>query len=599
MKSMNTSKLKTQFRTGLRLMTACLLVTTLTAFAGKPQPTAPPPQKLTSVLGNCRIFPHNNYWNTPVDTLPVHSSSAAWINTIGATRGFHMDFGSGTWDGGPIGIPFNLVSGAQTNKYNVDFYYSGDSDPGPYPIPANPNQEWGSDHHILTIDTDNCKLYEMYDAWQSNGAWFGGSGAIWDLNTNDLRTDTWTSADAAGLPILPGLARYDEVAAGKIAHALRFTTNCTADYYIWPARHVAQSGSCANPVPFGARFRLKASYNIAGFSADAQVILQAMKTYGIILADNGSPWYVSGAPDPGWNNDILHEMDVLNGSNFEAVDTSGWMVDYNSGATDNSPLDTQINMHPSNPTISNTATFTFLRPDGTSTFECKLDAGAFTPCTSPKTYSGLSVGPHTFSVHATNGGINIDIEPPIFTWQRQVFLDVPGNYWAASFIERLSQAAITSGCGSGNYCPEDAVTRAQMAIFLERGIHGSSFDPGTPLITFTDTTGNWARYWIEALRTDGITSGCGGNVYCPESPVNRDQMAVFLLRAKHGKMYIPPHVTSTGFADVPQGYWDADWIAQLASEGITSGCSASNYCPSAAVTRAQMAVFLVRAFSLP
>jgi hypothetical protein len=291
------------------------------------------PQKATPVSGGCQIFPKNNYWNTPVNNLPPHPQSTAWINSIGATRGFHMDFGSGAWNGGPIGIPFNITLGSQTPHYTVDFYYPGESDNGPYPIPSSPAVEYGSDHHILIVDSDDCELYEIYDAWQSSGNWFAGSGAIWDLNSNTLRPDTWTSADAAGLPIFPGLARYDEIAAGEITHALRFTTNCTANYYVWPARHMAQYGSCANPVPFGARFRLKSNYNISGFSSQAQIILRAMKTYGIVLADNGSPWYVSGVPNEGWDNDALHELDIIIGNNFEAVDTTGLVIDENSGET--------------------------------------------------------------------------------------------------------------------------------------------------------------------------------------------------------------------------------------------------------------------------
>jgi hypothetical protein len=284
-------------------------------------------------LGNCLLFPANNYWNTPVDNLPIHESSDAWINSIGRTRSFHMDFGSGTWDGGPIGIPYNVVEGNSMTKSSVNFYYPSESDPGPFPIPANPKIEHGSDHHILIVDSDDCQLYEIYDAWKQGSQWYGGSGAIWDLSSNDLRHDTWTSADAAGLPILPGLARYEEVAAGVIGHALRFTTNCTANYYIWPARHKAQSGSCANPVPFGARFRLKADYDISGYSPQAQVILQAMKTYGIVLADNGSPWYVSGAPNEGWNNTQLRELRDLTGNDFEAVDTSVLKLSNNSAGT--------------------------------------------------------------------------------------------------------------------------------------------------------------------------------------------------------------------------------------------------------------------------
>lgn len=279
-----------------------------------------------------------------------------------------MDFGSGLWDNGPIGIPYNIVSGALTTKYPVDFYYPDESDAGPYPIPTNPKIEWGGDHHILTIDTDNCTLYEIYDASsQASGTqWFGGSGAIWDLNSNALRPDTWTSADAAGLPIFPGLIRYDEILAGEINHAIRFTTNCTANYYLWPARHVAQSGSCTNPVPFGARFRLKANYDISGFAPEMQIILQAMKTYGIVMADNGSPWYISGAPDENWDNDMLHTLDVLTGNNFEAVDTSSLIVNpdtaetpYHSWPTVSSI--TRVNANPNNSSLID-YTVTFSEP---------------------------------------------------------------------------------------------------------------------------------------------------------------------------------------------------------------------------------------------
>lgn len=280
-------------------------------------------------LSNCPMFPANNIWNARVDLLPVHPQSEAWINSIGRDEGFHMDFGSGAWDGGPIGIPYNVISGSSVTRYTLDFYYPDESDAGPYPISSDPLIEYGSDHHILVMDTDVCKLYEVYDASFDHGQWSGGSGAIWDLNSNALRPDTWTSADAAGLPILPGLARYDEVAAGAIRHALRFTAEETAGY-IWPARHQTSDPQAGVP-PLGARFRLKADYDISGFPPELQVVLQAMKTYGIMLADNGSNWYVSGAPDERWDNDMLHQLDVLTGADFEAVDTSGLMIDANSG----------------------------------------------------------------------------------------------------------------------------------------------------------------------------------------------------------------------------------------------------------------------------
>jgi hypothetical protein len=275
------------------------------------------------------IFPPNNIWNARVDALPVHPLSDAWIDSIGRKEGFHMDFGSGTWDGGPIGIPYNVLSGYGKTRQTPEFYYPDESDPGPYPLPPNPLIEYGSDHHILVVETDDCKLYEIYDASFEAGQWRGGSGAIWELHSNALRPETWTSADAAGLPILPGLVRYQEVAAGSIRHALRFTAEETAGY-IWPARHQTSDPQEGDP-PMGARFRLKADYDISGFPPELQVILQAMKTYGIMLADDGSNWYVSGAPDERWDNDMLHLLDVLTGDNFEAVDTSLLMVNVDSG----------------------------------------------------------------------------------------------------------------------------------------------------------------------------------------------------------------------------------------------------------------------------
>jgi hypothetical protein len=282
------------------------------------------------VLSGCPVFPADNIWNAPIDTLPVHPYSSAWISSIGGAAGFHMDFGSGKWDGGPIGIPYNIVSGSQPKKY-FTFYYPGESDRGPYPIPANPLIEWGSDHHVLMVDKDNCKLYEVYDASKNpNGSWKGGSGAIWNLRSNALRPAGWTSADAAGLPILPGLVRYDEIASGEIRHAIRFTAENTAGY-IWPARHLTAPADLALTPPMGARFRLKASFDISGYPAQMQVILKAMQTYGIILADNGSNWYISGAPDERWNNDMLHLLDNITGNDFEAVDESGLMADPDSG----------------------------------------------------------------------------------------------------------------------------------------------------------------------------------------------------------------------------------------------------------------------------
>lgn len=290
----------------------------------------------SQTLGSCPVFPANNVWNARVDTLPVHPMSAAYVNSIGPASPSHADFGSGLWLGAPIGIPFITVPGTQP-KVAVTFQYASESDPGPYPVPSNAPIEGGSsstgDRHVLVIDQTDCILYELYAAYpQPDGSWTAGSGAVFDLTANNLRQATWTSADAAGLPIFPGLARYDEVAAGAIHHALRFTAPQTQKAFIWPARHQASSITNTNYPPMGQRFRLKSSFNIATFSSQTQVILRALQQYGMILADNGSAWYVSGAPNDGWDNNQLHEMGQLVGTDFEAVDESSLMVDPNSAA---------------------------------------------------------------------------------------------------------------------------------------------------------------------------------------------------------------------------------------------------------------------------
>ena len=291
------------------------------------QPTPAP----SPTLAGCPLFPADNIWNARVDALPVHPQSNTYINFIGTSTGLHPDFGSGTWDGGPIGIPFNIVPSTQPNV-PISFYYPGESDPSPYPIPPSAQREWGSDHHILLLQQGTCLLYEVYDASTSNGgaSWNAGSGAKWNLNSNALRRAGWTSADAAGLPMLPGLMRYDEVAAGEIKHAIRFTISSTAGY-IWPARHLTAPATAGVP-PMGLRFRLKSSFNISTFSPQVQIIFTAFKRYGIIIADNGSDWYIGGAPDARWNNDMLvGEFSRVHGSDFEAVDESGLMIDPNSG----------------------------------------------------------------------------------------------------------------------------------------------------------------------------------------------------------------------------------------------------------------------------
>jgi len=293
-------------------------------------PAAAAPQ-----LSGCPVLPADNIWNVPVDTLPRHPSSDTFVATIGAGRGFHPDFGT-VYEGAPIGIPYVTVPGNQP-KVAVTFDYDDESDPGPYPIPPNPPIEGGSnshgDRHILMLDRDNCRLYELYYAFpDTNGTWRAGSGAIYDLRSNALRPSGWTSADAAGLPILPGLVRYEEVASGEITHALRFTVPQTHRSFVWPARHFASSLTGAQFPPMGLRMRLKAGFDTSGFAPSMQVILRALKKYGMILADNGSAWYISGVPDPRWDDDTLvSQFSRMKGSDFEAVDASSLMVEASSG----------------------------------------------------------------------------------------------------------------------------------------------------------------------------------------------------------------------------------------------------------------------------
>lgn len=272
----------------------------------------------------CPVFPSNNPWNQRVDRLPVARSSSALIAGIGLDRPVHPDFGT-VYAGAPNGIPI-VVVGGRTKRVPVRFGYAGESDRGPYPIPPSAPIEGGpgssGDRHVIVVDRATCTDYELFSAYaHRHGAyWTAGSGAIFDLRSNRLRPAGWTSADAAGLPILPGLARYDEVARGSIDHALRFTAPCTAPRYVYPARHQASTCIGFYP-PMGLRVRLKASVNIAGLPYQARVVAQALKTYGMILADNGSPWYISGAPNSRWNDDALHQLTRLTGRDFEVVDT--------------------------------------------------------------------------------------------------------------------------------------------------------------------------------------------------------------------------------------------------------------------------------------
>jgi hypothetical protein len=306
-------------------------VSTSTSIAGPPprspassgpppsQPSSPstssaPPSAGGATIAGCPLFPPDNPWRRNVSADPLDPHSAAWVASIGSSVHVHPDFGSDP----SYGIPYVVVPASQT-KVPITFTdYGDESDPGPYPVPLNAPVEGGGDAHVLVASGD-CHLYELYGAARGSSGWSAASGAVFDLRSNRLRPDGWTSADAAGLPILPGLVRRDEVAAGHIDHALRFTVSRTQRGYIHPATHQAGSTSDPNVPPMGARFRLRASFDISGYHGAARVILECLKTYGMFIADNGSNWFLSGTSDPGWNDDDLNQLKSIPGSAFEAV----------------------------------------------------------------------------------------------------------------------------------------------------------------------------------------------------------------------------------------------------------------------------------------
>jgi hypothetical protein len=410
------------------------------------------------VIGGCSVLPANNTWNTPIDTMPVLSNSSSMVTTIGASTGFHADFGAGLWDGGPIGIPFITVTGSQT-KYPATFLYADESDPGPYAVPLNAPIEGGSsstgDRHAIAIDTTNCILYELYDAYPQSASWNADSGAVYDLKSNALRPAGWTSADAAGLPIMPGLVTYEEVQSGEIKHAIRFTAPQSRHAYVWPARHYASSLTGTQYPRMGERFRLKASVDISSYPADVQVILRAMKKYGIILADNGSAWYISGKPDDRWNNTNLHTLGNLPGSNFEAVDTSSLMIDPNSGAAVQNGVTVSVSPASASVRAGRTQAFTatVTGASGGVTWSVNGIAGGntgvgqidttgkyFAPLTAP-TPPSVSVAATSTASPGSSGSAAVTVIPlPGITSVS------PATFPAGSFMLSVNGAGFVAGC---------------------------------------------------------------------------------------------------------------------------------------------------------
>ena len=317
---------------------AAILVSALLALGCAPTLAETP----NPTIAGCPVFPQDNIWNTRVDHLPVDPRSQQYVASIGADQSLRADFASGTYQGAPVGIPFIVVPFRQP-KVTLHFQAFGnepaipeESDHGPYPIPRDAPIEGGpnskDDRHVIIVQEGSCTLFELYKAVPySDGSWGAVGAARFDLTDHELRIDGRTSADAAGLPIFPGLVRFEEVQAGEIRHALRFTAPRTRRAYVWPARHFASSNTDPALPPLGQRFRLRANFDISGFSPANQVILRALKTYGMMLADNGSPWFLSGTPNAGWNNDQLRELMRIKGSDFEAVDVSSLQVGPDSG----------------------------------------------------------------------------------------------------------------------------------------------------------------------------------------------------------------------------------------------------------------------------
>jgi hypothetical protein len=292
-----------------RLPLAAALTAALAAAAATPAAAAPPS------IGGCPVFPATNAWNRDISHAPVDPRSRRFVAAIGRGLRLHPDFGGG----GAYGIPLTIVGPSQTLAPVTFTEAPDESDPGPYPVPLDARVEGGSDRHVLVVQQETCKLYELFAARRSGGGWEAGSGAIFDLRTGALRPKGWTSADAAGLPIAPGLARADEASAGAIDHALRVTVPRSSRAFRAPARHFASSSNDRNLPPMGLRLRLRRSYSLRGFHGQSRVILTALRRYGLIVADNGSPWFISGTADERWDDADLEQIKRVPGSAFEAV----------------------------------------------------------------------------------------------------------------------------------------------------------------------------------------------------------------------------------------------------------------------------------------
>ncbi|MDZ5620122.1 hypothetical protein SFC88_21740 [Nocardioides sp. HM23] len=303
--------------------------------AGGPDRSAAEPERAAAPVAGCPAFPAYNWWHADISDLPVHPRSAEWLQRMSPRSDLHPDFGPSFGEGPPYGIPITVVAGDH-RKVRVRFTYAGESDRVRYPLGRDTRIEGGrgsdGDRHAIIVDRDHCRLYETWATRVRDGRWRAGSGAVWSLRSNRLRPDGWTSADAAGLPILPGLLRWREVRDGTIDHAIRFTTDVTSTHHLWPARHDAGSRTSRSYPPMGARFRLAADFDTSGYGRYARRVIRAMQTYGLVLADNGSPWFFQGEQHRRWPARLIEELKQIPADEFVAVDTSGLQVDPDSAA---------------------------------------------------------------------------------------------------------------------------------------------------------------------------------------------------------------------------------------------------------------------------
>lgn len=306
----------------------------LLSLSGPAGAQLPAPER---AVGGCPVFPADNWWHADVSSLPVHARSRQWLSHMSTDRDLHPDFGPSYGDGPSYGIPVTVVRPGHA-KVRVRFDYASESDRVRYPLGRDTRIEGGrgsdGDKHAVIVDRRSCRLYETWNTRVRNGRWVAGSGAVWSLRSNALRPDGWTSADAAGLPILPGLLRWSEVRSGHVDHAIRFTTDVTSRHYLWPARHQAGSRDSLAYPPMGARFRLRPGFSTGGYSTPAVTVIEAMKTHGLVLADNGSPWFFQGEQHARWPARLVEELKTIPASAFEAVDTSSLRRSPDSAAVD-------------------------------------------------------------------------------------------------------------------------------------------------------------------------------------------------------------------------------------------------------------------------